>query len=228
MLIGVQRDLTEPLAYALVALGVLLLDGLRRPRPVAAGLALGLAVLARETAVVFPLVIGLWLVLRGERRRGAALLGLGLVPYLAWIVFVRLWLGEASTAGNLTPIPFLGLFHGPFKLDHQGVSLVFVIVPAAIALVALWPSGRWSSPPWLPWMLLVANVLLQIVFFRLLYTNTYTSMGRLATGIMLAALLALPFAHALSAQRRRWLAGAAALAMAPLPVVAVQGFASLS
>jgi hypothetical protein len=58
---ALQRDLNEPLAYALAALGVYLFDFGGRRRVLWAGLAFGLAALARETTLVFSLVYGLTL-----------------------------------------------------------------------------------------------------------------------------------------------------------------------
>jgi hypothetical protein len=239
ILVGVQRDVTEPVAYALVALGVVLLDKGRRPLPVGAGVAFGLAGLARQTTLLFPLGFALWLAVgRGSsqesqpptrrRREALALLLLSLGPYLAYSLFLRVWLGSMSGGNNLSPIPFAGLVHPPWEIDHQGVTLVFVVLPALIALVALVPSGPLRSPPWLPWFLLLANILASIVFFGRLYEASFTSMLRIATGIMLAALLCLPYVDQLSSRRRAWLVAAAAVAVGlAFPVMAVQGFVSL-
>ena len=57
LLLGVQRDLTEPLAYALVAAGVFLFDYGGKRRLLWAGLTFGLAGLARQTTLVFPLCL---------------------------------------------------------------------------------------------------------------------------------------------------------------------------
>jgi hypothetical protein len=59
-----QRDLTEVLAYALVALAVYLFDFGGRWAPLWAGLAFAAATLSRETAALFPIVYGLALLLR--------------------------------------------------------------------------------------------------------------------------------------------------------------------
>ena len=59
-----QRDLTEVLAYALVALAVYLYDFGGRWAPLWAGLAFAAATLSRETAALFPIVYGLALLLR--------------------------------------------------------------------------------------------------------------------------------------------------------------------
>jgi hypothetical protein len=228
--VGVQRDLTEPLAYALVALGVLLFDDGRRSRLVAAGVAFGFAALARQTTLLFPLGLALWLAFSGAGwRKALALVALSAGPYVAYVLFLGGWLGSVSDGNNLSPIPLLGLFHPPWRLDHQGVTLVLVVVPTIIALIALVPREPLRSRAWLPWFLLLANALLSLVFFGKLYTVTYTSMSRIATGMVLASLLCLPYVERLSARRRAWLVAAAALGVVvPFPLIAVQGFASVS
>jgi hypothetical protein len=239
ILVGVQRDVTEPVAYALVALGVLLLDTGRRSRPVAAGVAFGLAAFARQTTLLFPLGFALWLAIGAWGSKGSVnpkrrwrealiLLALSLGPYVAYGVFLRVWLGSVSSGNNLSPIPLGGLVHPPWELDHQGATLVFVVVPALIALIALVPRGPLRSPSWLPWFLLLANFLATVVFFGRLYEASFTSVVRIATGIMLAALLCLPYVDQLSDRRRAWLVAAAAVAVGlAFPLFAVQGFVSL-
>ncbi len=239
---GVQRDLTEPLAYALVIAGLVLLDRPGRWWPAPAGILFGLAGLARETTLIFPLLYGLWLAFGGDLpvrcsvpranrwQRAAILLGLSLLPYVAYAAFLSVWLGSLPTSsGDFTPVPFAGLVHGPYALTRQGVDLAFVVLPALVALLALAPRRRWPpSPSWLPWLLLIANVLGNIVFYALFYLATYTTVSRAGIGIVLSALMCLPYLGELDARRRQGLALAAALSMSLLPVVAVYGFANLS
>jgi hypothetical protein len=116
ILVGVQRDVTEPVAYALVALGILLLDNGRRPRPAAAGVAFGLAGLARQTTLIFPLGFALWLAVTAAGPQGSptprlswrkplVLVALSLGPYLAYSLYLRIWLRSLSGGGNLSPVP---------------------------------------------------------------------------------------------------------------------------
>jgi hypothetical protein len=240
MVIGVQRDLTEPLAYGLVAAGLLVLETGSRWRWALSGLVFGLAGLARQTTVLFPLVIGAWLLFaraRGEHRTTrsadardlACFIALSLVPLIAYSVFLYAWLGSLSTGGDLTWVPFGGLFHGPLRAGREGVNFVFVLLPVLVALAALAPVHRSTGDErWLPWLLIVANVLLYVVFYGQLHNATYTSVSRDVIGVVLAALLAIPSARALSEPRARSLAGATALAMVMLPVVAVYGFTNVS
>ena len=99
-----SRDLTEPLAYGLVAAGLLAFETLAGWRRVAAaGLLLALAGLARESALVFAIALAAALLLEREGRvsarllRSGALLALAIVPLAA--LKLGLALGLDSTPG---------------------------------------------------------------------------------------------------------------------------------
>ena len=235
MFIALQRDLTEPLAYGLVPAAALLLDTGRRWRVPAAGIVFGLAGLARQTTLVFPLVYALWLAFRGEVpgssagqgtaswRRGALLLGISVAPYVAYSLFLLDWLGSLGT-GASTAVPFGSLIQPPFDLTRQGLELVVVIAPAVVVLVAMFPRRPFGDPLWLPWLFVLANFLVNVVFYGDYQHTTYTSVSRYGIGIVLSALMCLPYAGRIGERRRAWLAGATAVAMILLPVVAVYGF----
>ena len=94
---GVWRDLSEPLAYALTAVALLVFAE-DRPRRIALSAAFfAVAILTREATAVFMLVWAAALAVRG-RRFWAALFAMGsLLPYLAYrFVFLNLWLGNAG------------------------------------------------------------------------------------------------------------------------------------
>ncbi len=234
MLIAVQRDLTEPLAYALVAAAILVLETPARRRLIAAAVLFGLAGLTRSTTLVFPLVYTVWIALRGglgEESAApariawarAALFGsVSIGPFVAYSAFVLAWLGSIGT-GGFSAEPFGGLLHGPYSFTRQGIDLVFVIIPALVVLAGLFPGRRrLGEVRGLPWFLLLANALVNVVFYGKLYNSTFTSVSRLGIGIALAALMCLPGAP-VTGRRRVWLAGALAVAMAALPAVAVYG-----
>jgi hypothetical protein len=63
--VSFERDLTEPLSYALVVLAVYLYDSRSRYRFLTSGLAFALAILARDKAAIFAGMYGLGLLLRG-------------------------------------------------------------------------------------------------------------------------------------------------------------------
>ncbi|MBV9213120.1 MAG: hypothetical protein JOZ25_05680 [Actinobacteria bacterium] len=234
--VGLQRDLTEPLAYGLAIAAILVLDGRERWRLPAGAALFALAGLTRQTTLVFPLVYAVLLAVRGgipgsahadaapSWRRGAALIAIAAGPYVAYSGFLLAWLGSTGLGPNTTRIPFGTLFAPPFGLWHQGIAFAFVVVPAAAAVVALAPRRSLANPLWLPWLALLANFLVNIVFYGDYQATTYTAASRLGIGTMISALLCLPYAGGAVRVRRVWLAAAAAVAMSPLPVVAVYGF----
>jgi hypothetical protein len=251
MLISLQRDLTEPLSYGLVIGGLLLLDGRKSWRIPTAGIIFALAGLARQTTLIFPVILALGLLfgmdLRGReaapstsgyRLRSALVLAcISLTPYVAYWIFLHVWLGTVSNGGNLTGVPFAGLIHTPYRATRQGVDLVFIVVPALAAIVCLLPRVSDERRPfprsehlerWLGWSLLAANALVNIALYAKAYTDTYTGESRQVIGVVVSALLCLPYAATLPSRRRQLLLLAAGLAMIMLPVVAVYGFTNVS
>jgi hypothetical protein len=247
---AIQRDLTEPLGYALVALGMYLYDfgGLRRV--FWAGVAFGLAALARESTLIFPLVYGLALAFAGGAtapahaagglkpwlagrphalftlarqrlatnwRHTALLLGLAVGPFLAYKVFLLLWLGSLGTPASLTPVvvPFAGvLAHWPWGAE-QDIIVGTVILPALVcAGLAIWALRRRLADAAI-WALL-ANVLLFVV---MLNPRSYVLDGtvRITLGVTLAALVGVPAFDRLTRRNRGWLALCGALWLATLP-----------
>ena len=217
MVIALHRDLTEPLAYGLVAAAVLAFDSRVRGRHLLAALLFALALLARETTAVFAVVYGGALLLR-DRPRGLALLAIALAPFLAWEAFLRQWLGplDPGQAGQFELLPLGGLAHaGPYHLAQLRV-LVAVILPAALVggavAWALWRGAREVAP-----VALVANLLLFVVFLpRQSYIDPIAA-PRVALGVVLAAALSLP-AIASVLRDRRWFWAAAALWVVLVPV----------
>lgn len=236
MLVGVQRDLTEPLAYALVAAAILLLDSRRRWGLPAAAVVFALAGLTRSTTLVFPLVFAAWIALRhddppvgaatsrAQALRHAALLGaVSVAPFVAYSIFLLAWLGSVGTGGS-SAVPFGGVAH-PIRL-RELFDLGFVVAPMLIAVVAFLPSRKSGRRvgSWLPWVLLLANFLATFVFYGEFYRTTYTTVSRIALGAVVAAVLCLPAIGSLDRRRRIWLAAALVVGMTPLPVVALFGF----
>ena len=194
---GVWRDLSEPLAYALAAVALLIFDGDRPRRIALSGALFALAILTREGAAVFMVVWAAALALQGRRLR-AALFAVGsLLPYLAYrFVFLNLWLGSAGVPSQVrpTPVPFGGIGHyfpwGGVELQRVYAVLLPGIFCVALALIAL-VRGTRAPAVWA----LLANALIFVVFLSAAAYEDYASAGRISTSVVLEFVLSL---HALA------------------------------
>lgn len=230
LLVSFQRDLTEPLAYALVAVAVLVLTSGGRRGWLGAGVLFGLAGLARQTAVVFPLCYAATVLLAGEGPRAnagrtLAFLALALGPLLAWMGVLWLWLGSpgASAPGNLAA-PFTGVLDaGPWQLSRQPPEIAAVVVPALIVAGAGVAAWRVVGVR-VELVCLLANVLLFVVLLGPNPYRSYTSSGRVAMGVVVASVHAVPSFAVLGRRGRAAVAVAAGLALCLWPVLAVYGF----
>ncbi len=226
---ALQRDLSEALAYSLVAVAVLLFDreGLRW-RWLSAGV-FALAALTRETTAIFALVYGIGLLLGGRIDRGwwprarsnlwvsLAFLAMALGPLLAYKVFLEVWLGSHQDIGiPLAVIPFSGLWHWRYwDAPTQREEIVSVVIPGVIAgVVAVVAVVRRQWRPAI--FLLLGNVLLFVVFLQLEAYEEIQASARVSTGVVLSAVLCLPLLGA-TAGRRRWFLVSGALWLAQVP-----------
>jgi hypothetical protein len=239
MVTVIQGDLTEALAYALVALGVLLLarpsgagPAARRRVILGAGL-LGLAGLTRETTVLFPAAVALgraWTARRAPaapRARAAAdaaaLLALGVLPAVIWHLVVYAWLGSAGLQPEVSALPLGGLlsywpFSPPQWLEVPTVALPAVVL-AALALVALVRPGHADDATDDVGLLIAlsVNALFLCVLLQRSSWSVPTDSLRVTTGLALAALLALPGLRLRLPAARVLLPVAAALWFAAVP-----------
>jgi hypothetical protein len=237
LLLGVQRDLTEPLAYALVAAGIYVFDYGGRFRLLWAGVVFGLAGLARQTTIIFPLCLVITILLSRDDQRqitsrvrsnalcATAFAALAVVPLVAYSVILYLWLGDAGKGTFLERVPFEGLVTSrDWGLKRQGVVLVTVVAPALIAsAAAIMALGRrlWR----IEFLFLLTNVLLFVVLLgRLSYGDGYTSVGRVTTGVVLAGVLCMPSFRDAGLFARRAGVVSSALWLSMLPVIFVYGF----
>jgi hypothetical protein len=183
------RDLTEPLAYALV-LGAIYL--LRRERFRTAAVLFGLAILTRETAAIFPLVYGAWF--WKERQRATAVWMLAaLVPAALWQGVLYWWLGEIAYVAvpALTVMPLGGII-ALFPLDGiESLTLLLVAVPAMLmtgAAVAMLARGSFSAEA----LLLLVNGWCFAIHASGSSLADLQAASRVMTPVVLAAMLALP------------------------------------
>jgi hypothetical protein len=239
LLVGLQRDLTEPLAYALVALGVLLFDFGGRRGWLAAGAVFGLAVLARQTTVIFPLLFALSLLAgrpsaagedldrRSRVRLSAAFSALAFLPGIAWAAALEGWLGGIGAGrGNFTLVPLAGFFEPGWDLARQPPEILGLVAPLLVFAGAAVIAMR-HGPGRLELACLLANGALGVVFAGPAVGETYTAAGRVSTGVLLAAVLCLPYLREATAPVRRSIVVAFVLWLAMFPVVLAYGFSDV-
>ena len=225
---GLQRDLSEPLAYGLVALAVLLFDRASSwLLPAAAVFAL--AALTRETTVLFSVLYGASLLVRGQGisgwgervranwRRVLLFLAIALLPLAAWKAFLLVWLGPQGDAGlQFTPLPFQGIWHWRGQvmtlelMDQIRSVLIPGVICGAVAAVAL--ARRIAGRDVL---VLLAHVLLFVVFLQAASYANFSASGRLSTGVVLAALLCLPVIGSLGHRAWFWISSTLWLNLMP-------------
>ena len=225
---GLQRDLSEPLAYGLVALAVLLFD-MASSWLLPAAAVFALAALTRETTVLFSVLYGASLLVRGqgisdwgERVRGnwrrvLLFLAIALVPLAAWKAFLLVWLGPQGDAGlQLTPLPFQGIWHWRGQvmtlelMDQIRSVLIPGVICGAVASVALARRSVGRDV-----VVLLAHVLLFVVFLQAASYANFSASGRLSTGVVLAALLCLPVIGYLGQRAWFWISSTLWLNLMP-------------
>jgi hypothetical protein len=150
---------------------------------------------------------------------------LSIAPFLVYLAYLYEWLGDLGKGVLLEWLPFVGLVTSrEWELKRQGVVIVSVVIPSLLltgAVIAALRRGIWK----VEFAFLLTNVLLFVVLLnRLPYGDGYTSVGRVTTGIVLAAVLCIPWLEGVSVRARRLLVVSFALWLSMLPVIFVYGF----
>jgi hypothetical protein len=231
MFVDFNGDLTEPLAYALVALAIYLLDFGGARHLLWAAVCFALAILTRETTAVFAVLYGLALVLAGATRQTwratvaanwrptATLLGIALVPFALYKLFLLVWLGDLGVPPDMRfeVVPFAGILaHWPWE-GHQVIIVETVILPALIcAGMGIWALARrqWQVEV----VTLLANVLLFVVLLPAASYTDHFAAARITIGVILAALYCVPAFDELTRGQRLWLLAATSLWMVFVPL----------
>jgi hypothetical protein len=181
----VFRDLTEPLAFAFVAVAMLALQ--RRRTWLSASL-FALALLTRETTFPFALAAVAFVALETRQwRRPLAYFVAAFGPLLVWKEVVALWIGQKAQQG-VTLVPFGGILHyRPF--DHEHLLIVAaVIVPALVAVAGALLVAR-RAP--VEACLVAATAVLYVVLLRKNDYVEWRAVGRDVTPVVLATLYCL-------------------------------------
>lgn len=237
------RDLTEPLAYALVALAIYLYDFGGRRRVWYSAITFALAGLARETTLIFVVPYALALVLREGvprsrrawwarlRARGWRALGFcacATLPLAGYKLFLRVWLGGPVVNSGVMPtlVPLAGLIADwPWRGD-QILQVVTVVVPALVCgvlairavLLHIWEVEVWA---------LLANIVLLVLLLPPdEYADIFAS-PRVSLAVVLSALLCLPYVVQTAVARWRWMAICGSLWAGTFPLLAVAVVRSL-
>ena len=195
LIVGVFRDLTEPLAFGLTALAVLAFDQARMRRLVLSAVLFALAVLTRETIVPFALAGAAALALEDRRwRRAAAFAAATCGPLLLWRLVVTLWLNKPTQeVGHERGwvLPLHGIWSWwPFDAVHWLIVLTVTLPALAAATGALVLLRRRRCL--VPAGLLLVNVLLYVVWLPRAVDIDEAAASRAAVGVILAALYCLP------------------------------------
>jgi hypothetical protein len=200
LLLSVDHDLTEPLAYMLVAASIVLFR--LKGYIYLAALCLGLAAITREVSLLFGLPY-LLVVLRqpnlplNHRFLRAALSVLLMAgPYILWESFLRLWLGTwgfLSSPNSFTLIPLGGYFQ---VFDGQGfyvLMALIAIIPSLLLLgLAIWTLLRTRTNQAELWAL-VLNVIVLVIFLPKESYQDLIGTGRINLGVIIAAFFSLPY-----------------------------------
>jgi hypothetical protein len=221
LFLAFMNDLSEPLAYCLAALGILILHDWRSPRRVLlAGAIFALAALTRETTLLIPATLAVIQVVRMVRHGSrpqlpVAFAAVAAVPYVAWISFVHSWLGSRGGGTPLlqtNPIPFSGLVN---EVDPWQI-FVLAIPVSLLFLALLTQLVRGSRTPTL--LALGASLLALGAYLPPLTYQGYISSGRMQLG---AVILALASINTLRSTMIGSRLTAAAAAFAYLPLVPI-------
>ena len=209
--LAVARDLNEPVAIAVTALGLLLLDWASPRRIAAAAAVFAAAALARETALIFPLAFAACEAWRSRRLARPAVLALAAAPYAVWAALMHRLLPAGSHTPWFSHYPLQGMIDAP---RFQAFQWIFIAAPllllgAALAVTIIRDRG------WTPFTLALTAEIVLVLLLGSSSFNEWTSSARFQIAVLFSAILAMPVLRARPLQL-----AAAALVFAPtVPVV---------
>jgi hypothetical protein len=165
----------------------------------------GLAGLARETTLVFPVLYAIsFFFNQGRASKWTYSLGkkiwfliLALAPALVWQIFLLLWLGSwgANAGASLVWVPFLGLLSLrpfiPATLEVVQIMLIPVMICLGTALWTMWrkPEARRQVELWV----VAVNVVLFTMLLQPASLEAIFSTGRISLWVVLGIIYDLPY-----------------------------------
>ncbi len=217
--IGVQRDLTEPLSYALVAAAIYVFDLRSTRATVGAALLFGLAGLTRDKSIIFPALYATGLLFQGMRSaagsdrirrlagnipRAVMFLVIAVGPLGLWKLFLLHWLHQVTVtqeAGSVAPFAAVSMVS---SMNASTVAAIpTVVLPGLICgAMAVWAiyRGEWDIKVWVLLLVVTFSVItLDPQFYRDLF-----SMLRVSAGVVLSAIFCLPTIDRVTRRRRTW------------------------
>ncbi|MDQ3381989.1 MAG: hypothetical protein M3546_17050 [Actinomycetota bacterium] len=208
--VSVLRDLSDVLAYALVAWAILVFDRGRGWGVAASAGLFALAILTRETTAIFAVIWAVVLLFQARParnwRRAVAFTVAALAPYFAYRVFLLFWLGEGGLPAQLRPsvVPFGGILdYWPW--DAADIQQLYAVVfPGTVCLcLALWALKNRLFDPAVA--ALAVNALLYVVLLPpATFVDFYSSL-RIPIGVVTALVLVAPAFDKLFGRGRTWL-----------------------
>jgi hypothetical protein len=193
--LSMRLDLLEPLAIALALVGWITYS---ENKPAVGILFFALSGLTKEIGLIFPIAIACWLIRQGKWRSATWIVVGSILPYLAWQVYLRTWLGVsavANAAKHLNLVPFSGFL---LIKDFPSRLLVWLwaIVPAILGGLGLtWDVLKKPTVLNYPEFYLV---LFQIALVATLPNPTWLdplAVLRTASGLLVSLLLWLAVCH---------------------------------
>lgn len=143
--LAIRLDLTEPLAYAFVAVAILMS---LRQRTIFSWILYGLALFAKEVTLLFLVAAMLSALFKKQWKQ---LLGLGALAFLPfaifqvwlWTIFGQFGLGTGGAmATSFEIIPYMGLYRIGYYSQSYLIIMLLIFIPCVV-FPSIW--GIWSS-----------------------------------------------------------------------------------
>jgi hypothetical protein len=234
LMVTVRNDLTDGVAYGLVAAAVLLLDSPRRSRPVLSAVIMSLAIFARQEVAIYGVMMaagiaaGLFplhrtrelLPLRNRLVTALRFEAIAIGPFCVYLLFLSKWLGSAPSQ-NSAPVGV--------PIPEKLADIFLLILPAVVASWALRPSIRnpRSKHAW-AWLTLFAHVVALTGFMIIgksgvYYSWSFSTVFRYYIPVALGAVVCYGCVQGLTRKRSMVLVACGGLTMVGFPVLAGTG-----
>lgn len=194
--VAVRADLTEPLSYAFVAAGNVLHG---RSRPWLSAVCFGLAIFAKETAILFVGAQLIHLALDRQWRAVAALVGMTVAPFVAWQFVLRGMFGSFGVgSGGYLGTPFeLVPFNGIWRILPEKGATVMIVFLLFLGPWVMFPSiwgiiasvRQLTNRNWHPYVWALGVNAAIVPFTPFSTFREPVAMFRFCTGLVLATLL---------------------------------------